>query len=77
VSSDERIDTLYAAGRGGGATGGELMGAGGGGHLIFICEADRRERVSKAMGERGCSIVKINFDLDGLQVWKSTDGKTE
>jgi len=75
--SNERIDSLYDAGMASGATGGKLMGAGGGGHLIFICDPDRRERVSKAMGERGCSIVKINFDFDGLQVWKSTDGKTE
>lgn len=75
--SNKRIDSLYDTGMANGAVGGKLMGAGGGGHLIFICDPDKREQVSKAMKRQGCSIVKINFDFDGLQVWKNADGKTE
>ena len=45
------IDDMYAAGIKAGALGGKLLGAGGGGFLLFYAEPDRQEAVREAMKE--------------------------
>ena len=48
--STDSIDGLYAKGIEAGAlAGGKLLGAGGGGFLLFYVEEDKREAVAKAM----------------------------
>lgn len=47
--STDSIDGLYAKGIEAGALGGKLLGAGGGGFLLFYVEEDKREAVEKAM----------------------------
>ncbi len=47
--STDSIDGLYAKGIEAGALGGKLLGAGGGGFLLFYVEEDKREAVAKAM----------------------------
>ena len=71
--STPQIDQVYESAIENGALGGKLMGAGGGGHFMLICDPDKRENVSRAVTKLGCDIIRINFDTDGLQVWK-TDG---
>jgi len=72
--SSPKIDKIYDIALENGAEGGKLMGAGGGGHFMFMCDPDKRENVSRAVQKLGCNIVKVNFDFDGLQVWKSLNG---
>jgi D-glycero-alpha-D-manno-heptose-7-phosphate kinase len=43
------IDDIYARAIGAGATGGKLLGAGGGGFLLFYVEKDRQKGVMKAL----------------------------
>jgi D-glycero-alpha-D-manno-heptose-7-phosphate kinase len=71
--SNSELNKIYDSALNTGAVGGKLMGAGGGGHFMFICDPDRREDVSREVEKLGCKIVKVNFDKDGLQVWKVND----
>jgi D-glycero-alpha-D-manno-heptose-7-phosphate kinase len=47
--SDPQIDSWYAAARKAGALGGKLLGAGGGGFLLFFVPRDRQAFVRKAL----------------------------
>lgn len=58
--SDERIDHLYKLARRGGAIGGKLVGAGGGGFLLVY--APRTEDVRQAMAAAGA--VELHFDFE-------------
>jgi D-glycero-alpha-D-manno-heptose-7-phosphate kinase len=49
--STSAIDELYARGMNAGARGGKLLGAGGGGFLVFFVEPDARESVMAAMSD--------------------------
>jgi len=66
----DRIDRLYAAARNKGALGGKILGAGGGGYLMFFCPFDRRHRIAAALEEAGGRIVPSNFVTHGLQTWR-------
>jgi D-glycero-alpha-D-manno-heptose-7-phosphate kinase len=60
------IDRWYALGRANGALGGKLVGAGGGGFMMFYAEDHRRLR--HAMAEAGLEEVRFRFDFDGTKV---------
>lgn len=49
--SSGRIDEWYERGRAAGAWGGKILGAGGGGFLMFMCHPDRRLRIMQALPE--------------------------
>ena len=48
--SNPEIDRLYQQGLQAGALGGKLLGAGGGGFLMFYCEEDKQDKLKKALG---------------------------
>jgi D-glycero-alpha-D-manno-heptose-7-phosphate kinase len=64
--SNERINDLYALARKNGALGGKLIGAGGGGFLMFYAEDNKRLR--SAMTEAGLREVRFRFDDEGTKV---------
>lgn len=64
--SNPQIDEWYELGRKNGAIGGKLVGAGGGGFLLFYAE-DRR-RLSRAMAQAGLEEVRFRFDFEGTKV---------
>lgn len=64
--SNGSIDELYAIAIKAGALGGKLLGAGGGGFLLFYCEKDKQENLKKALEK--LMIVPFNFESDGTQV---------
>src|SRR5262245_41216303 len=64
--SHPRIDEWYEHGRNAGAIGGKLVGAGGGGFLMFY--APQPDRVRDAMAEAGLDEVRFRFDFDGTRV---------
>jgi D-glycero-alpha-D-manno-heptose-7-phosphate kinase len=60
------VDDIYARARRSGAVGGKVLGAGGGGFMLFCVSPERRAEV---MGELGDLIaVPIEFDSGGSQV---------
>ena len=64
--SNPQIDEWYELGRSNGAIGGKLVGAGGGGFLMFYAEDHRRLRA--AMGRVGLEEVRFRFDFEGTKV---------
>ena len=67
--SNERIDAWYTLALANGAVGGKLIGAGGGGFLLFVTEDKLRLR--KALGEAGMEEVRFRFDFHGTAVVES------
>ena len=64
--STDSIDGLYAKGIEAGALGGKLLGAGGGGFLLFYVEEDKSEAVAKAMED--LLYVPFQFENSGTRV---------
>jgi len=64
--SSGKIDEWYTLGMKNGALGGKLIGAGGGGFLMFL--ADDKRRLRAAMREAGLHDVPFRFDQLGAQV---------
>jgi len=64
--SNPRIDEWYEIGRKNGAAGGKLVGAGGGGFLLFY--ANDRNKLRHAMTRTGLEEVRFRFDFEGTKV---------
>lgn len=64
--SNPQIDEWYELGRKNGAVGGKLVGAGGGGFLMFYAEDHKRLR--QAMARAGLEEVRFRFDFEGTKV---------
>jgi D-glycero-alpha-D-manno-heptose-7-phosphate kinase len=60
------IDNAYSQAMRAGAAGGKLVGAGGGGFLMFY--ADDKEMLRKKMDELGLEEVRFQFDFEGTKV---------
>lgn len=67
--TDPRIDDLYELARQNGAIGGKLLGAGGGGYLLFLCDFDKWHIVAEKLEAAAGKIVGFTFDLRGVQSW--------
>lgn len=65
--STSRIDKLYNLGIENGALGGKIMGAGGGGFLMFCCPGDKKS-LRNEMRRQGLSELIFNFDMEGVKV---------
>ena len=64
--SNDRINEWYEYAMVHGALGGKLIGAGGGGFLMFY--ADDKIRLRHAMREKGLQEVRFRFDFEGTKV---------
>ena len=64
--SNPKIDAWYELGMKNGALGGKLVGAGGGGFLLFY--AGNPQALRAAMAAEGLSEVRFFFDHDGSQI---------
>jgi D-glycero-alpha-D-manno-heptose-7-phosphate kinase len=64
--SNEFIDRAYEIARNNGAEGGKLVGAGGGGFLMFY--SNDKERVRNSMTELNLEEVRFKFDFEGTKV---------
>jgi len=65
--SNGLIDKWYDLGLKNGALGGKLMGAGGGGFLMFYCE-NGRDGLRKAMAKEGLREVNFDFEPEGSKI---------
>jgi len=63
--SNPRIDEWYELGMKNGAAGGKLVGAGGGGFLMFY--ATDRNRLRHTMAKAGLEEVRFRFDFEGTK----------
>jgi len=65
--SRPEIDRWYALARQNGALGGKIMGAGGGGFLMFYVEGNKN-RLRQAMRRENLREMRFKFDLEGSKV---------
>jgi D-glycero-alpha-D-manno-heptose-7-phosphate kinase len=63
--SNPRIDEWYTLARANGAIGGKLIGAGGGGFLVF-CTRDKA-KLRQGMAAAGMEEVRFKFDFEGTK----------
>jgi D-glycero-alpha-D-manno-heptose-7-phosphate kinase len=64
--SNHQIDEWYKLGIKNGAIGGKLVGAGGGGFLMFC--ANDRNKLRHVMAKAGLEEVRFRFDFEGTKV---------
>jgi D-glycero-alpha-D-manno-heptose-7-phosphate kinase len=64
--SNPQIDQYYLRARLAGATGGKLLGAGGGGFLLFHVTPEKRQAVKEALS--GLQELPFKFDHSGTQI---------
>lgn len=64
--STDKIDLLYERGMEAGACGGKLLGAGGGGFLLFYVEKDKQDAVKKALSD--LLYIPFRFENSGSKV---------
>ena len=61
---DNFIDHCWAVGMQNGAEGGKLLGAGGGGFMLFFAEPDAQERIKRALPD--LRALPVQFDWNGV-----------
>jgi D-glycero-alpha-D-manno-heptose-7-phosphate kinase len=64
--SNDRMNAWYELAMKHGAIGGKLIGAGGGGFLMFLCQ--ERARLRQVLAEEGLQEVRFRFDFEGTKV---------
>lgn len=60
------VDDIYARARAAGAVGGKLLGAGGGGFMVFYVEPERQAAVGAALGD--LLQIPFRFEYQGAQI---------
>jgi D-glycero-alpha-D-manno-heptose-7-phosphate kinase len=64
--TSEEVDRIYDRARRAGAIGGKLLGAGGGGFILFYVEPDRQAEVRRALGD--LIQVPVRFENEGSRI---------
>ena len=68
--SNSHIDKIYLEAIQNGATGGKLLGAGGGGYFIFFVNPFNRAKLIRHFKESNVNIRPFTFASTGLITWK-------
>lgn len=66
IISNDEIDAIYQAGMKAGALGGKLLGAGGGGFMLFFVRPEQQERVKEML--KNLLYVPTRFEQLGSQI---------
>jgi D-glycero-alpha-D-manno-heptose-7-phosphate kinase len=70
--SNPVIDECYEVAMKQGALGGKLIGAGGGGFLMFYCKNGEKHKVIEAVQKMGLRWERFHFDYDGAKILVNT-----
>lgn len=74
VISTSQIDSWYETARTHGAVGGKILGAGGGGYLLFYAPPEKHEEITKSLPD--LSPVAVRLDNEGSKIiYVSEEGK--
>ncbi len=71
--SDPFIDECYELARKNGASGGKLMGAGGGGFFMFYCADGKKATLTEAMAKIGLRRERFHIDWQGTRILLNTE----
>ena len=66
--SNPDINRWYEIGKENGAIGGKIMGAGGGGFILFCIKNGYRKKLRDAIEQEGLKYMDFRFDFDGSKV---------
>lgn len=75
--TNEKIDEMYEVAKKKGAIGGKILGAGGGGYLVFYCRSGKKHIVAEALEKLGGRMVDFSFEFNGLQTWTAEGSGTK
>ena len=64
--TNTKIDDIYSIALKNGALGGKILGAGGGGFLLFYCKKDHQKKLKYALSK--LREIKFNFESNGSQL---------
>ena len=68
--STPRIDEAVEVALSVGALGAKVTGAGGGGHLLFVCDFERKHLVAKALTGLDMTVSEFTFSRHGATTWR-------
>jgi D-glycero-alpha-D-manno-heptose-7-phosphate kinase len=66
--SNDKINEYYDIALRNGAIGGKLVGAGGGGFLLFYSEPDKKRQLRNSMAALGLKELPFRFDTEGCKI---------
>ena len=66
ASFNSKIDDLYEFGLSNGSNGGKIIGAGGGGFILFQC--DHSNTLRRRFLEQGIRVIDFNFVNSGTEI---------
>lgn len=69
--TNTHIDKLYDIGIKSGALGGKVLGAGGGGFILFYCDYNKKFEIANNLSKVGGHIKDFAFSYEGLQRWQA------
>ena len=61
---------MYSAALNHGASGGKLLGAGGGGFFLFYATGVNKSKLVQFLEQKSLRVYPIKFDSQGMQSWK-------
>jgi len=67
--TNDSLDLIYINAKKNGATGGKLLGAGGGGFFLFFVNPFKKLQLISFLKNEGLNVMPFNFDQTGLQSW--------
>ncbi len=71
--SSKRIDALFKLSMENGATGGKLLGIGGGGHMLLVLDPDKRDRLVGVLSKEKLRMIEPVLVTNGLTVSAEVD----
>ena len=69
--TNSKINRLYNQAKKAGAIGGKMLGAGGGGYMIFLCKSGKKNAVKEILNKKGLIDIPITFNESGSTIYKS------
>ena len=68
--SNSSVEGFYEELKRAGAIGGKLLGAGGGGHMLFVCPLFKKIEIINKATELGAEHIDYDFVPHGLVTWR-------
>jgi D-glycero-alpha-D-manno-heptose-7-phosphate kinase len=65
--TNKNIDNIYNSAKKNGALGGKILGAGGGGYLLFLCYKSKRDKIIKSL-KKLAEHVSIKYESEGTKI---------
>ena len=75
--SNKYIDDIYEGALKSGASGGKLLGAGGGGFFIFYVSPFKKQNLMKYLMSKNLKIQPFTFESDGSKSWITRENFTD